>query len=92
MKMKPTVYLDTTIPSYLFDERETLKLHIEVTQKWWNQELNNFDTWISEETFNEVSAGNYPKRNEMLNFISNLSILLLIHALLILRKFISIII
>jgi hypothetical protein len=28
------VYLDTTIPSYLFDERNSIALHIEVTRKW----------------------------------------------------------
>ncbi len=31
--MKSTVYLDTTIPSYLFDERDSISLHIEVTKK-----------------------------------------------------------
>jgi len=41
--MSSTVYLDTTIPSYLFDERESLKLHIDATQKWWNEERSNFD-------------------------------------------------
>jgi hypothetical protein len=41
--MKSTVYLDTTIPSYLFDERESLKLHIDTTQKWWEAERENFD-------------------------------------------------
>ena len=32
--MKRTVYLDTTILSYLFDERESLETYIEVTKKW----------------------------------------------------------
>lgn len=40
--MKNSVYLDTTIPSYLFDEREKIKIHIEATKKWWNQESKNF--------------------------------------------------
>ena len=46
--MNNSVYLDTTIPSYLFDERESIKLHIEATQKWWAQESSNFDIWISD--------------------------------------------
>ena len=41
--MKASVYLDTTIPSYLFDERESIKMHIDVTKQWWTQESNNFD-------------------------------------------------
>lgn len=59
--MKNSVYLDTTIPSYLFDEREKIKIHIEATKKWWNQESEKFDVWISEETFNEIAEGNYPR-------------------------------
>ena len=59
--MKASVYLDTTIPSYLFDERESIKMHIDVTKQWWIQESDNFDIWISEETFNEISEGNYPR-------------------------------
>ncbi len=74
--MKASVYLDTTIPSYLFDERESIKMHIDVTKQWWIQESDNFDIWISEETFNEISEGNYPRKDEILRFISDISILL----------------
>ncbi len=73
--MKDSVYLDTTIPSYLFDERESIKIHIEATKKWWNQESKNFDVWISEETFNEIAEGNYPRKNEILKFASSIPIL-----------------
>jgi predicted nucleic acid-binding protein len=73
--MNNSVYLDTTIPSYLFDERESIKLHIEATQKWWAQESSNFDIWISEETFNEIAEGNYPRKDEILRFISSIPIL-----------------
>ena len=73
--MKNSVYLDTTIPSYLFDERESIKMHIDVTKQWWTQESNNFDIWISEETFNEISEGNYPRKDEILRFISDIPIL-----------------
>ena len=54
--MKPTVYLDTTIPSYFFDERENLKLHIDATKKWWNEERENFDILISEETIAKIQS------------------------------------
>ena len=59
--MKSTVYLDTTIPSYLFDERESIRLHIEVTRKWWNEESHNYDVWASEATLDEISEGHYQK-------------------------------
>jgi hypothetical protein len=60
--MKSTVYLDTTIPSYIFDERDSIKMHIEITKKWWIEESANFDIWASEETFNEISEGKYPRQ------------------------------
>jgi len=73
--MKSSVYLDTTIPSYLFDKREKIKIHIEATKKWWDQESKNFDVWISEETFNEIAEGNYPRKDEILKFVSSIPIL-----------------
>lgn len=73
--MKNSVYLDTTIPSYLFDKRENIKIHIEATKKWWNQESRNFDVWISEETLNEIAEGNYPRKDEILRFISDIPVL-----------------
>jgi hypothetical protein len=45
--MKKTIYLDSTIPSYLFDERESIRTYIEVTRKWWEEERENFALWIS---------------------------------------------
>ncbi len=50
-------------------------MHIDVTKQWWTQESNNFDIWISEETFNEISEGNYPRKDEILRFISDIPIL-----------------
>ena len=55
--MKSTVYIDTTIPSYLFDERDSIRLHIEVTKKWWDEEAKNFDIWPSKATPDEISEG-----------------------------------
>ena len=73
--MKPTVYLDTTISSYFFDERENLKLHIDATKKWWNEERENFDILISEETIAEITDGEYPRKTEIVQFISEIQIL-----------------
>jgi predicted nucleic acid-binding protein len=73
--MKKNVYLDTTIPSYLFDEREDIKTYIEVTKKWWEQERQYFDIWISEETFSELNQGNYPRQSEILETVSQIPVL-----------------
>jgi hypothetical protein len=36
---RPTVYHDTTIPSYLFDDGEKLKTLVQITQLWWQEEI-----------------------------------------------------
>ncbi|MFZ4526712.1 MAG: hypothetical protein ACOYOE_14585 [Chlorobium sp.] len=74
--MKSTVYLDTTIPSYLFDERESIRLHIEVTRKWWNEESHNYDVWASEATLDEISEGHYQKKQELLTFVTGIPLLM----------------
>ena len=73
--MKPTVYIDATIPSYLFDERDSLKLHIDATQKWWNEERFNFDIWMSQETLAELASGNYPRKAEVIQFLARIPVL-----------------
>jgi predicted nucleic acid-binding protein len=70
-----SVYLDSTIPSYLFDERESLKTYVEVTKKWWEEERQHFDVWISEETIAELSQGDYPNKPKIIACIAQLPVL-----------------
>ena len=70
--MKRSVYLDTTIPSYYFDERTELMYPCEITRKWWNEESGNYDIFISLETIAELNRGNYPNKNKILEFISKI--------------------
>ncbi len=48
--MHKTVYLDSTIPSYLFDQRDSIREFIEITKKWWEEERGNFRVVISDAT------------------------------------------
>lgn len=73
--MKRSIYLDSTIPSYLFDERESIKTYIEVTRKWWEEERNNFELYISEESIIELSNGDYPNKERLMNCISEVQVL-----------------
>jgi len=73
--MKPSVYLDTTIPSYLFDERKSLKFLSDITRKWWSEEHMRYEVFISRETVAELRGGDYPRRDEILAFVSDLEIL-----------------
>jgi len=64
--MKRTVYLDSTIPSYLYDQREGIKTFVDITKKWWKEESGHFLIWISEETLNKA---------KIIKFTSNLKVL-----------------
>ena len=70
--MKKTVYFDTTIPSYLFDNRESIKYPCEITRKWWDEESMNFDIFISSETIAELNRGEYPRKQEILEFVGGI--------------------
>ncbi len=66
--MKKSVYIDTTVPSYRFDERESLKYPCDITKKWWDEERRNFEIFTSLETIAELNRGDYPRKDEILDF------------------------
>ncbi|NQY74563.1 MAG: type II toxin-antitoxin system VapC family toxin [Candidatus Margulisbacteria bacterium] len=66
--MKKTVYLDTTIPSYYFDERDAVSFQSKVTKQWFAEESKKFNIYISVGIIDELDAGNYPKKDEILKF------------------------
>jgi len=74
--MKRSVYLDSTIPSYLYDERDSIKTYIEVTRRWWEEERKNFALWISEESIIELSNGEYPNKEKLMVCIAGIQVLL----------------
>lgn len=73
--MKKKVYLDTTIPSYLFDNRDQIRFLIDITKKWWNEEQEKYDIATSDITINELSRGNFPEKDKILQFALELPLL-----------------
>ena len=73
--MNKSVYLDTTIPSFLFDRRESALFQRELTWKWWELEARNYVILISDYTIWELEAGHYPHKTQALKFVSALSVL-----------------
>lgn len=58
--MSQTVYLETTIPSYLVAHpaRDLLQYaRQQITQKWWNDHRNAYDLRISQIVVDECAAG-----------------------------------
>lgn len=70
--MNKTVYLDTTIPSYYFDKRDSLKYPCEITRKWWDEESRYYDLFLSLVTIAELNRGNYPQKKNIINFVSSI--------------------
>ena len=73
--MKERVYLDSTIPSYYFEERDNLHLFADITRDWWESMANEYELYISEEVLREVSMGEYPNRSKVVQFTSQVPIL-----------------
>jgi hypothetical protein len=58
--MKPRLYLETTIPSYLVARRSRdlrLAADQETTQDWWEQRRHNFDLFVSDLVLREARRG-----------------------------------
>ena len=58
--MKPTLYMETSIVSYLTarPSRDLIALaHQEITRKWWSDALPKFQVFISEVVIDEAKRG-----------------------------------
>ena len=58
--MKPKVYLETTIPSYLTARTSrdlVMAAHQQITQEWWDDRRSDFDTYVSQLVIQEAAAG-----------------------------------
>lgn len=56
----PSVYLETTIPSYLaaHPSRDLIiAAHQQITHDWWRSARHRFDLYISEAVLDEIQAG-----------------------------------
>jgi len=63
--MKKSVYLDSTILNYLFDERESIKQFIDITKVWWNTQRSRYRLFLSGETLAEINEGDYPNKKKV---------------------------
>jgi predicted nucleic acid-binding protein len=73
--MKPTVYIETTIPSYYHTTRKSLATEIARTRKWWDVERNAYECFTSQITLDELSEGNYPSKANALELTNDLPLL-----------------
>jgi hypothetical protein len=58
--MKPTVYLETTVPGYLAarPSRDLVTAaHQEITREWWDNRRGDFALFVSQMVLQEAGAG-----------------------------------
>jgi len=70
-------YLDTTIPSFLFDSRQDLEIvaRREHTKRWWSAFSNRLEVFISQAVMEELEGGDYGHKTEALDFAAGLPML-----------------
>jgi hypothetical protein len=55
-----TVYVETTIPSYLtaWTSRDLVRAaHQQITREWWRTARSRFELWVSEAVIEEIAMG-----------------------------------
>jgi len=73
--MKSRVYLETTIISYLTAWRSPeliMAAHQEATRRWWDDEREHFDLFVSEAVIQEASTGDAEAAHKRLEAIQGL--------------------
>ena len=73
--MKPKVYLETSIISYLAGRRSKdliVAAHQELTHEWWEMRKNKFTPFVSQLVIQEIQAGDRAAANERLLLIEAL--------------------
>ncbi len=78
MTMKPRLYLETTIPSYLVARRSRdlrLAADQEITQEWWEQRRQDYELFISEFVLVEAERGDSRLAAERLEILRGIPVL-----------------
>lgn len=76
--MKPRVYIETTIPSYLTSRPNRdiiIAGHQQVTHRWWEERRDEFELYISQLVIDECQAGDREMARKRLGLIDGIKAL-----------------
>ena len=76
--MKESVYIETTVISYLtaWLSRDLIRAaHQQITQEWWHHRRNDFEIYVSEFVVIEASAGDSEAAKERLEVLKGIALL-----------------
>ena len=78
MSKKESVYIETTVVSYLtaWLSRDLIRAaHQQITQEWWQHRRNDFELFVSEFVINEAAAGDAEAAEKRLEALANIALL-----------------
>jgi hypothetical protein len=78
VRMKPPVYLETTIPSYLtaWPSRDLRRVaHQQSTKEWWEFRRGDFELFVSQVVLDECAAGDAAAAASRLEAIRDIALL-----------------
>jgi hypothetical protein len=73
-----SVYIETTIPSYLVARRSrdlVTAAHQQITHEWWDNEREQFDLFVSEAVLDEIRAGDPKYAAQRMNLVADIEVL-----------------
>ncbi len=73
--MQLKIYIETTIPSFYHEDRIDIAAiaRREWTRQWWTDKRQDYDLVTSVAVLNELETGDYPKKENCLSLLSELS-------------------
>ena len=76
--MKPSVYIETTIPSYLAawqSPQIVMAARQQITHDWWNNHRENYDLFISQVVLDESAGGDAHASAKRLDILRGIDVL-----------------
>ena len=75
--MKPTLYLDSSVPSYHLPQGDDPIVHARhlLTCRWWDEELARFEAFVSQVVLDELAGGDPGRAAQRLSLVEGFSLL-----------------
>ena len=75
--MKPSVYIETTIPSFYHEVRTEPEMIARRvwTREWWDNHRARYEVFTSEAVIEELEIGTFPEKDNALALVAPLSLL-----------------
>jgi predicted nucleic acid-binding protein len=75
--MKSRIYVETTIPSFFFEERSEPEMvaRRDWTRRWWRRVVGTAELFVSAAVIDELERGDFPSRPDCLRLVERLPVL-----------------